>query len=471
MNSKLNQSNIEINLAKILTNEGIETELSMDEITIDGEIPFALKGTLLRNGPGIFQRGNQRCGSLIDGDGFLQKFTFSEGTVSYQSKFVRTKKFLQESVCGRYIYPTWSKSIGSVNPLKNVNVLPQAGVSLLEFQGKLYAADDNGTPYEICPKTLTTLGVLTNASGRNVNAFAHSKVDDERGELISFSLSYGARPSIHLKVLNREYDEVWATSLKLKHNTYLHDFFVTENFIIFLVNPLMLKLTDFLFGRQSFIDSLRFEKKRASELLVVDRRTKALLFRDTVSATFMWHGVGAFESNDGIAIYACTYDDPEHFIGDNAALSTLVNGQLHASKSRSSLKRYDVNLATHNVTERTESDVSFEFPLVEQHQLGKPFKSFFAALNGPRHIFHQGLMKFDLEHGVVDQFFFDEHMSVGEPILAGDFLLALTTNAQTARTSLAIFAKDNLQQGPVAQVHLPFCQPFSLHGIFLEEVY
>jgi all-trans-8'-apo-beta-carotenal 15,15'-oxygenase len=55
---------------------------------ITGEIPRELRGTLYRNGPGIFERAGLRKRCILDGDGMIQAFNILDGRVHFQSKFV-----------------------------------------------------------------------------------------------------------------------------------------------------------------------------------------------------------------------------------------------------------------------------------------------------------------------------------------------------------------------------------------------
>src|SRR6516164_8598404 len=42
---------------------------------IEGDVPAALRGTLYRNGPGLFERRGFRKSTLLDGDGMIRAFT------------------------------------------------------------------------------------------------------------------------------------------------------------------------------------------------------------------------------------------------------------------------------------------------------------------------------------------------------------------------------------------------------------
>ena len=75
---------------------------------IEGEIPRDLHGSLYRNGPGLFERGDLRKPHLLDGDGLVQRLSFADGKVRYQNAFVRTAKFVEEEKADAFRYPTWS---------------------------------------------------------------------------------------------------------------------------------------------------------------------------------------------------------------------------------------------------------------------------------------------------------------------------------------------------------------------------
>lgn len=55
-------------------------------------MPATLRGTLFRNGPGRFERGEQKYEHMLDGDGYVQSFSFGDdGSVFFRSKYVHTK--------------------------------------------------------------------------------------------------------------------------------------------------------------------------------------------------------------------------------------------------------------------------------------------------------------------------------------------------------------------------------------------
>ena len=86
---------------------------------IEGELPTGLRGALYRNGPGLFERGDQKIKHLLDGDGLIQKLTFADGGVRYQNKFVATEKYKREEVSGVREFATWTTRKND-NPFSNL---------------------------------------------------------------------------------------------------------------------------------------------------------------------------------------------------------------------------------------------------------------------------------------------------------------------------------------------------------------
>ena len=69
---------------------------------IEGNVPSDLVGSLFRNGPARFERGGQKYASLLDGDGYISRFTFLENqTCHYAGRFIRTREFLEEESAGK----------------------------------------------------------------------------------------------------------------------------------------------------------------------------------------------------------------------------------------------------------------------------------------------------------------------------------------------------------------------------------
>jgi len=77
--------------------QNVEKELTKEPLKISkGNNIKNLNGTLLRNGPGILERGGQWVHHPFDGDGMITSIKFENGQPFLTNRFVKTKGYLEE---------------------------------------------------------------------------------------------------------------------------------------------------------------------------------------------------------------------------------------------------------------------------------------------------------------------------------------------------------------------------------------
>src|SRR5688572_26870435 len=87
--------------------KNLKSEYLDAPLTIQGEIPSDLKGSLLRIGPGEFTRFGQRLPHWFDGNGYALKLRFDEGRVRGSCRFLKTRTWKKEEKQGRLIYGSY----------------------------------------------------------------------------------------------------------------------------------------------------------------------------------------------------------------------------------------------------------------------------------------------------------------------------------------------------------------------------
>jgi len=75
---------------------------------VEGTLPSGLKGTLFRNGPGLFERNGYKKSTLLDGRRHDSALSVNDGAVRFRNRFVQTSKFKEESTAQRFLHPTWT---------------------------------------------------------------------------------------------------------------------------------------------------------------------------------------------------------------------------------------------------------------------------------------------------------------------------------------------------------------------------
>ena len=94
----------------------VPDEVTLDNLTVVGEIPADLNGVYLRNGPNprFEPKGAHH---FFDGDGMIHAACFRNGKLTYRNKWVRTDGWLENDKRGRECF--W----GVMNTVKGLSLI------------------------------------------------------------------------------------------------------------------------------------------------------------------------------------------------------------------------------------------------------------------------------------------------------------------------------------------------------------
>lgn len=441
---------------------------------VDGQIPSGLRGQLFRNGPGLFERDDYRKQHILDGDGMIQCFDFTDDGVRYRNRFVRTEKFLAEEEAGKFLYPTWTTRAPG-GPFSNVGsgIKTQAGVTTIVRDGKLLAMDEGIPYYALDPNSLETTGTYEFPAEVSMEGCkAHTRTDPATGDWIIAGTSFG--PTMHLQylILDRNGGIKAQGRYESPRMIYLHDFFATERYIIFVLHPVEFSPLPFLSGFSSFTDSLSWSPDGGNLVMIFDKAGGEPTILEAPAA-FMWHGFNAYERGGEIVADFIGYDNPDHFIGSNPAFKSVMRGEageaLHAGK----LRRYVMSPGKKVLTEEVLHTGHHEFPVIDLRVSGRAYRYGFSNRGGAGDWVLDGVAKLDMQSGRREEYRFGSGNFVSEPIFAprgaeeGDgWLLAQVQERESGNNFLAIFDADNIPAGPAARVHLTHHVPLSFHGFW-----
>jgi len=463
---------------------GVSEQGGRDEPpVVEGTIPRELRGSLYRNGPGLFERGGLRKPHLLDGDGLVQRLSFADGVARYQNAFVRTPKFVAEEAADAFRFATWSmrRPGGFIANLGGGAGHSQAGVTVYPFNERLYAFDEVSPAFGLDPQTLETLG--EESLGDPTKEFmikAHTKFDPLTGEWLLFGISHGAAMKLHAIIHGAD------GALKAHHviaaprQVYIHDFFATREYLIFVLHPMWFSPWRFLSGQASFIESLSWKPESGNQVLVVPRDGGAVQLFEAPAA-FIWHALNAYSENGEIIADFVGYDAPDHFAPHGALFYTLMQGRMGVAKAPGMLRRYRIDLAGHSLREEILDPGAHEFPMIDprvamqKHDVAYLSAGEHAATNGGGdrvdHLWN-GVKRVDFIRGKTQIFDFGANVATGEPVFAarpgGDrndgWLIVQGVDGRSERAFFALFDAAHVDAGPVARLHLPHSLPISFHG-------
>ena len=443
---------------------------------VEGKLPSGLRGTLYRNGPGLFERGGVKLKHMLDGDGLVQRLNFSKDGVSYKNQFVRTAKIMSEEAVGKRLHSTWStrKSENMFDNFGGGITKSQAGVTINPVHGKIIARDEVGPSYVVDDKTLETIETIPlpeKLQGTSVKA--HSKIDPENNEWITLGTEFGRKMRVHVAIYEPTFKLKTNFSFESPRSVYIHDFIATKSHIVVVLHPCNFSPFPFLLGMKSFTDSLSWDGDAGNIVAVCPREGGVPKFYEA-PGSFMWHSLNGYEIEDKIIIDFVGYDKPDHFIGENPLFETLMRGQLGNASSPGKIRRYSINLNQSRMTEEIIDTGNHEFPMIDdrslmsQHQVGYFTTGALGALNG----LNSGIKRFDFKTGNNETYDFGSKTVVGEPIFASNstnktdegWLLTQCLDGVSGKSFFAVFDSNTVTKGPICKIWLNHHLPISFHG-------
>jgi len=465
---------------------GLATSLLEDKSyapRVEGALPKGLRGTLYRNGPGLFDRGGKRRRALLDGDGLVQMFRFGDSGVEYRARFVRTEKFVAEEKAGAFVFGTFSTQAPGglfANVLPERKIRSQAGITAVPRWGKVFAFDETGLPWELDAGTLETVGETSFGQPRGLTFYAaHNKVDVETGEWLHFGLQFGRKLNVHLTTFAADGSLAGHDVWPLPRFSYVHDWFVTRRFVVLHLHPATIEIWGLLLGLRSIVDSLRWNGADGSFLMILPRDRRAGVvaprFVET-EASFMWHSFNGHEEGDELVLDFIGYENPDHFIGEEPLALEVMKGRPGRFEYPGFVRRIRVAPGATRARNEVLLAGNFEWPRIDDRLLGRPNRWGFMASARPGKFFWNAVARVDFDNGGVERYDFGDRIFTSEPVFVHDptrqggtregvgWLLVELYDGDSKRSSLAILDPGRITEGPVARVLLDHHVPISFHG-------
>ncbi|KAL5459802.1 hypothetical protein EMCRGX_G033178 [Ephydatia muelleri] len=450
---------------------------------IEGELPQDLKGTLMRNGPGISEVYGKRLVHPIDGDGMIITLTFVGGGVHLRTRFVASKERLGRATEENLPLP-WPK-LHYRNP-SNTNVF--------YWGGKIVSCYETGLPHSLDPVTLDTRGVDTFNGALELKVLAaHFRLDMENMRLVCMGMKPGVGhlpPSLAIY----EFDEGWKVVKHQLHHipglNYSHDFLLLPDYYVFHLTPFanmtwtaVLKV---YLGWSSPGQELRYYPKMPSQFVIIPRHEGAKHQRVILVNTEPFHiyHFGTSEQHGASRIEfnaVCLGPKFDMTFEKEIWLS-------NASVAPGNMFTFMIDLDTQKCTrsEKPADPSSVEFPTVHPYRHGHPNSRYCYLMASDReghNLPYRDVVKFDKE-GKHRQVWYS-HGTVGEPVFvprggwdswnAGDeddgYVITQLYVPETNLTEFVVLDAKRVDKGPVATIKLKHHLPYGFHGTFTPEVF
>jgi carotenoid cleavage dioxygenase len=430
-----------------------EVSLSQGDITVEGEIPQELNGTLVRNGPNP-RSGRFSGGSMLDwwvGDGMVHGLRIAEGQVRwYRNRW------------HGHLAGGDRPSIPRAEGTRNVNVVG--------FGGRILALGEGEVPLALSPE-LDAAAPTTFGGELPTGMQAHPKLDPRTDTLRYFRADWQP-PFLEVGSIDRDHRLIERRSVAVDRPVMMHDFAITEHYDIVLHLNVMLELD--LLGRGARLP-LSWNPDHQARVGIVGRDGSAVRWFE-IERCFIQHVVNAFEAGGD--------EGPIHGAGGNATvvLDAVRYSEFlrfdpatgtHAENPLGLLWRFEFDLHSGAVTERQLDDQPIELPRIDERMTGADYRHLY-AVEQPSNVEMRGVRRYDLATGATTSFRPPPGDQNSEPVFVpagpaeGDgWILSCVYRAATDTSEVVILPAGDLSAGPVACVRLPRRIPAGFHGAWI----
>jgi carotenoid cleavage dioxygenase len=215
-------------------------EMDISDCEVEGKIPTDLNGAFYRTGPDA--QYPLRAGNIpFDGEGHVSMFRFENGRVSYKSRFVRNERYVAQEKAGKILFPMYRNPYMDDPSVKGKS-RGTHNTHIIHHNGLLLALKEDSPPAAMDLNTLATIDPVYRFNNTLESAAftAHPKLDSRTGNMVAFGYEAKGFNTTDINVF--EYTpqgkKVWDAWVKVPYVGMLHDFAVTEHFIVFYAIPL-----------------------------------------------------------------------------------------------------------------------------------------------------------------------------------------------------------------------------------------
>ncbi|MEP3224450.1 MAG: carotenoid oxygenase family protein [Parasphingorhabdus sp.] len=410
------------------------------DLKVTGNIPPELNGRYFRNG------ANPPSGKSHDwflACGMIHGVELKHGkAIWYRNRYVQTA-LLEEDT------PSPESRSKLENSIANTHIIGHAG--------KIFALAELSLPIEMSSE-LETVGPYRFDGHLNGNMTAHPRICPITGELLFFG--YGLRPPF-LTYYRASADGqlVQQEQIAVKGATMMHDFNITENYVIFMDLPMVWDFGE----RESGGLGVKFDPDYGARLGIMPRtgNNKDVIWFD-IEPCYVYHTMNAYEAGDEIVLEGCRM------------VGYMAEGMTKPPLPK--LHRWRMNLVTGSVREEQIDDLGVDFPRVPDHLVGQAHRYGYTAEFGQDAPTVDAFHKYDMHSGNKSSHYLKDGRTGSEAVFVpaanasnedDGYLMSFVFDPAENKSELVIFDASNMANEPVARIHLPARVPAGFHGSWI----
>ena len=208
---------------------------------VEGKIPADLVGGFYRTGPDA--QFPLRAGNIpFDGEGHVSMFRFENGRVDYKTRFVRNERYVAQEKAGKILFPMYRNPVHG-RPVREGQEPRHAQHAHHPSQRPAAGAEGRQPARGDGPQHARDAGSglhVQRPAARARPFTAHPKTDSRTGNLLAFGYEaegpqHDGRERVRVHAARQK---VWDAWVNVPYVGMLHDYQVTENYVMLYVIPL-----------------------------------------------------------------------------------------------------------------------------------------------------------------------------------------------------------------------------------------
>lgn len=452
----------------------LKREVQIEALEIRGSIPDWLNGTLLRNGPALFELPKFKITHFFDGFGMLHCFTFANGKVSYRNRFLRSN-FYNNSIEAGTITSAWGFATdpcwGFFRKLVSFFIdtpYDNGCVNVSRLADRFVALTETPLLVKFNPKTLETLGIddfKDNIKGQLTTAHPH--FDFETGESFNYVTNFSLWSTYNVyKVPRSEGLRKLIASIGVCKPGYMHSFGLSKNYLILTESPFKVDPWRLALRLKPFIMNYKWLPNDGTRFILI-QRDSAKVIECRTGPFCVFHHVNAFEDGGKLYVDLVSYKDAsiiESFYID------ALRGKRNVPIPGGRLTRFVIDVVKRSVNSVVLCQEFVELPRINYEKFNMCNYRYIYAIGTDSKVYYNRLIKIDLDTRKT-RAWRSEGCFPGEPVFVrrsdsweedDGIILSVVLDARRQNSFLLLLNAKTFEE--IGRADVPHHIPFGIHG-------
>ena len=441
----------------------VAEEITAFDLPVTGRLPAELSGRYLRNGPNPLGLDDPNYHWFL-GAGMVHGVRLRDGKAEwYRNRWVRSKAV---AAARGEPWPGGPVHEG-MDFAANTHIISHAGRTLATVEA-------GALPYELSAE-LDTIGPCDFGGSLPGGFAAHTKLDRQTGELHAIAY-FWAWDHVQHVVVDPAGKVTQATNIAVADGPMMHDFALTERYVVLLDLPVTFSLNAVTAGKEL---PYVWNPEHQARVGLLPRDGSSAVRWIEIDPTWVFHCLNAYDDDDGrVVVDLCPY---------NGAFDVST---LWAAHGPVTLDRWTIDPAVGSVSQQRLDDRGQEFPRVDDRIISRSHRYGYSAVIGEvtraitaagdfgDEAFTNAILRHDLLRGSTEAHEFGRDATAGEAVFAPSspeaaeddgYVMAFVHNPDRGAADLVLLAAQDFTAEPVARVHLPARIPLGFHGSWIPD--